>query len=98
MPRKDDGFHALRQFVGVGHSILHQHEKDVVRLSDSLCGKCHSALKNQMDWEIFFAKVNRFAKPVTIVTAGPDDGLQWVHQFSGPGSLLGVQGRWAGAS
>jgi len=27
----------------VGHSILHYHEENVVNLSDSLCGICHTA-------------------------------------------------------
>jgi hypothetical protein len=43
MSRKDDGFRALQQFVGVGHSILHHHEENVVRLSDFPCGISHTA-------------------------------------------------------
>jgi hypothetical protein len=26
----------------VGHNILHQHDENVVRLPDSLCGICHT--------------------------------------------------------
>jgi len=32
-----------QEFVGVGHNILHQHEENVVSLSDSLCGISHTA-------------------------------------------------------
>ena len=35
--------------VGVGHSILHQHEENVVTLSDSLCGISH-VTNSAMRW------------------------------------------------
>ena len=35
--------------VGVGHSILHQHEENVVTLSDTLCGISH-VTNSAMRW------------------------------------------------
>ena len=42
--KKADNQNVQRMGVGVvGHNILHHHEENVVNLSDSLCGICHTA-------------------------------------------------------